>query len=74
MVFQNVVASIIKNITAFFRFLESQQISKCMFINTLCIWGTPKCVLLQTVKTQMKCRIMRHFIWVYTVKVKTIFR
>ena len=23
--------------------------------------------LLQTVKTQMKCRMLRHFIWVYTV-------
>ena len=30
---------------------------------TLCIWETPKQVLLQTVKTQMKCRIIR----VYTV-------
>ena len=32
---------------------------------------TPKWVLLQTVKTQMKCRIMHLFIRVYTVKVKT---
>ena len=34
---------------------------------TLCIRETPKWVLLQTVKTQMKCSIMLHFIWVYTV-------
>ena len=34
---------------------------------------TPKCVLWQTVKTQMKCCIMQHFIVVYTVcKGKTI--
>ena len=38
---------------------------------TLCIWETPKRVLLQTVKTHMKCSIMPHFIRVYTfVKVK----
>ena len=29
--------------------------------------GNPKWVLLQTVKTHMKCRIMWHFIMVYTV-------
>ena len=34
---------------------------------TLSILVTPKCVLWQTVKTQMKCRKMRHFIRVYTV-------
>ena len=34
---------------------------------TLCIWETSKRVLLQTVKTQMKCSIMLHFIWFYTV-------
>ena len=33
---------------------------------------TTKRVLLQTVKIQMKCLIMRHFIRVYTVKVKNI--
>ena len=33
----------------------------------LCIQKIPKQVLLQTVKTQMKCHIMRHFIRVYTV-------
>ena len=37
----------------------------------LCILETPKQVFLQTVKTQMKCRIMGHFIRVYTVKVKS---
>ena len=34
---------------------------------TLCILEATKRVLLQTVKTQMKCRILRHFIRVYTV-------
>ena len=34
---------------------------------TLCIRETPKRVLLQIVKTQMKCSIMLHFIRVYTV-------
>ena len=33
---------------------------------TLCIREPPKEVLLQTVKTQMKCSIMLHFIRVYT--------
>ena len=41
------------------------------FINmlslALCIRETPNQVLLQTVKTQMKCRVMLHFIRVYTV-------
>ena len=34
---------------------------------TLCICETLKRVLLQTVKTQMKCSIMLHFIRLYTV-------
>ena len=34
---------------------------------TLCIMETPKQVLWPTAKTQMKCRIMRHFIRVCTV-------
>ena len=34
---------------------------------TLYIRETTKQVLLQTVKTQMKCSIMQHFIKVYTV-------
>ena len=34
---------------------------------TLCIREIPKRVLLQTVKTQIKCSIMLHFIRVYTV-------
>ena len=34
---------------------------------TLCIPETPKRVLLQTVKTQMKCSKMLHFTRVYTV-------
>ena len=38
-----------------------------LYILTLCIWETPKRVLLQTVMTQMKCSIMLHFIRVYAV-------
>ena len=34
---------------------------------TLCILETPKRILLQTVKTQMKCSIVLHFIRVHTV-------
>ena len=34
---------------------------------TLCIWETPKQVLLQAVKTETKYCIMWHFIRVYTV-------
>ena len=37
------------------------------FTLTLCIRETPKRVLLQTVKTQMKCSKMLHFIRVCTV-------
>ena len=33
----------------------------------LCILETPKQVLYSTVKTQMKCHIMQHHIWVCTV-------
>ena len=35
--------------------------------STLCIWETSKGVHLQTVKTQMKCSRMLHFIRVYSV-------
>ena len=43
-----------------------------MFVNwnicsTICILETPKRVLLQTAKTQMKCSMMLHFIRGYTV-------
>ena len=31
------------------------------------LWETLKLLFLQTMKTQIKCRIKRHFIWVYTV-------
>ena len=42
---------------------------------SLCIQETPKWVLLQTVKTQMKLHIMWHFISVYTgCRGKKIFR
>ena len=49
----------------------------CMYhvLSTLCIQEPPKQVLLQSVKTLMKCNIMLHFIRVYTVcKGKKIFR
>ena len=39
----------------------------CLMLNPFVYGETPKWVLLQTVKTQMKCRIMRHFIRVYIV-------
>ena len=45
----------------------SRQMSRHPLSLTLCIRETPKRVFLQTVKTQMKCRIIRHFIRVYTV-------
>ena len=42
---------------------------------TLCIQKNPKQVLLQTMKTKMKCSIMLHFISVYSVcKGKKILR
>ena len=34
---------------------------------TLCLLESPKRVLLKTMKTQMKCSIMLHFIRVFTV-------
>ena len=37
------------------------------FSLTLCILKTPNQVVWQTVKTQMKCSIMRHFISACTV-------
>ena len=41
---------------------------------TFCILVAPECVIWQTMKTQMKCRIKPHFIRVYTVcQDKTIF-
>ena len=54
---------------------EDNQSTLLLYFHLCCLLGlltlyileTPKVVLLQTVKTQMKCRIMRHFIWVYTV-------
>ena len=40
---------------------------KVNFFLTICILETPTGVLWQTVKTQMKCHILRHFIWFFTV-------
>ena len=40
---------------------------KRYFSLTLCVMGTPKQVLWQTVKAQMKCRRMWHFLKVCTV-------
>ena len=34
-----------------------------LFCAALCGPETPKCVLWQTVRTQMKCCIVQHFIW-----------
>ena len=47
-----------------------------LILLTLCELDTPKRILWQTLYTQMKCRIMRHFIKVCTVfaKPKWIFR
>ena len=54
---------------------ESITTKQANWLITLCIRETPKRVLLHTVKTQMKCSIMMHFIGVYTVcKVKKFFR
>ena len=38
-----------------------------IYFLTLCIRETPKRVVLITVKTKMKCRMMQHFTRVYTV-------
>ena len=52
----------------FFIFFPSFTLQNvCCGYSTLCIWETPKWVLLQTVKTQMKCHTMQHFIRAYTV-------
>ena len=40
---------------------------KTILVLTLCILETQKRVLLQTVKTQIKCSIILHFIGVFTV-------
>ena len=56
-----------------FSILSSSSILILFSGLTLCIWETPKQVLLQIVKTQMNCSIMLHFIKVYTIcKVKKI--
>ena len=54
---------------------KSQQTTKMMNKNyhgckelTLCVPEAPKRILWQTVKTQMKCRMMRHFIRISTVR------
>ena len=52
-----------------FRSVRTLRIVHKYFL-TLCIQETPKRIVLQTVKTQMKCSIMLHFIRVYSVKVK----
>ena len=58
--------------------MESTNVANGAFISlelTLCIRDTPKHILLKTMKNQMKCSIMLHFIRVYTVcKGKQIFR
>ena len=47
--------------------LKDNYVSVSLYALTICIGETPKWVLLETVKTQMKCHILRHFIRVYTV-------
>ena len=47
--------------------IESAPVYNQYSLKTLCIRETLKPVLWQTVKTQMKCSIMLHFIRVYTV-------
>ena len=61
-----------KPLNGFFVYVYGKTLLQvlCIWVNpkwVLSIWETPKWVLLQTVKTQMKCRIMRHFIRIYTV-------
>ena len=46
---------------------ESNQTKQQMRTLTLCTWEAPKGVLLQTVKSQMKCSMMLNFIWDITV-------
>ena len=54
---------------------KSQQTTKMMNKNyqgckelTLCVPEAPKKILWQTAKTQMKCRMMRHFIRISSVR------
>ena len=47
--------------------LSNMSIVSLVLVLTLCIQETPKLVLFQLVKTQMKCSIMLHFIRVYSV-------
>ena len=55
-------------VAMFYMLYNSPPLKMAMhdYINP-CGPGTPKQVLWQTVKTQMKCRIIPHFIRVYTV-------
>ena len=57
-----------KQMTIFATFWVNKGLHISYFTLTLCIWETPKEVLLQTVKTQMKCSIMLHFIRLDTVR------
>ena len=64
-----------KDVTKFVVCCSRDWRIKGLKLLTLCIQETPKQVLLQTVKTQMKCRIMLHFIRCTPfVMVKKIFR
>ena len=51
------------------KFLRYKEPVKCVYllILILCVRVTPKWVLLQTGKNQMKCSMMLHFIRIYTV-------
>ena len=48
---------------------EGSLFYNCEVTLTVCIRVTSKRILLQTVKTKMKCRMMWHFSRVYTAKV-----
>ena len=65
--------AILQDETSLSTMIESNPLQ--LIILTLCGPRTPNRVLWQTVKTQMQCRMMRHFIRVYTfAKTKSTFR
>ena len=72
--FDSTMISAVKSLFLFL-FLQMENYKmKCLTLSIPHV-VTPKCVLLQTVKTQMKCHTKQHLIWVYTVLYdKTIFR
>ena len=62
---------------SFLYYTNMKPVRPALFTLTLCVLVTPNRVLWQTVKTQMKCRKMRHFIGDCTIcyiKLKSIFK